>query len=350
MWMTRPLPSPTAGHPPRRVIQGLWIRRAASRASHGASRASRRSTDRHVHSPAPIASPSPPTPGNRFVTIQDNPRVHSPPFMILCPNHMAVTLAPTTKRGARQRTLDQARTPTGRGGWRPRAGRKPTGTRVCPRHRARPAHTRSHPVHVVLRTVAAVGRLRRPGPYHAIREALDLILDREDFRVVEISIQHNHIHLIVEADDRSALSRGMQGLAVSIARRINRALGREGTVFAHRYHATPITTPKQMRAVLAYVLGNWRRHHEDERNLAAGRAAVDPYSSGPAFTGWRDRPATLDLPADYQPLPTARATCWLLTTGWRRHRPLSVREEPGPLASALRRRTTQIVSLEDHDD
>ena len=74
------------------------------------------------------------------------------------------------------------------------------------------------------------------------------------------------------------------------------------------------------------------------------------HSSGPAFDGWRDRPASLDLGADYRPLPTARATCWLLTTGWRRHRPLSVREEPGPLASALRRRTTRIMSLEDHDD
>ena len=263
---------------------------------------------------------------------------------------MAVTFAPKTSRRARQRTLDQARRPTGWGGWRPGSGRKPTGTRVCPLHRVRPAHARSRPVHVVLRTVAAVGRLRRPGRYHAIREALSVALDREDFRIVEISIQHNHLHLIVEADDRAALSRGMQGLAVSIARRINRALGRTGTVFAHRYHATPITTPKQMRAVLAYVLNNWRRHHEDERTLAARRAAVDPYSSAPAFTAWRDRPTTLDLPADYQPLPTARATCWLLTTGWRRHRPLSVREEPGPLASALRRRATQIMSLEDRDD
>ena len=248
------------------------------------------------------------------------------------------TFAAPPKRSAAQRTLDQARKPSGWGGWRPRAGRKPTATRVCPLHRARPALSGRYPVHVVLRTVAAVGRLRRGVTYHAIRAALALTLDRADFRVVHVSIQHNHLHLVVEADDSTALTRALQGLTISIAKRINQALGRTGPVFAHRYHATPITTPKQARAVLSYVLNNWRRHHEDERTHAARRAPVDPYSSASSFDGWRDAPADLGLPADYERLPVARPTTWLLTTGWRRGRGLSVHEHPGPLATALRRR------------
>ena len=259
--------------------------------------------------------------------------------MILALIEMSATaFAARPKRGTAQRTLDQARTPSGWGGWRPGAGRKPTGKRVCPLHRARPALSARYPVHVVLRTVAAVGRLRRGVTYHAIREALDVTLAREDFRVVHVSIQHNHIHLVVEADDSAALARGMHGLTISMAKRFNVALDRDGKVFAHRYHATPITTPKQARAVLAYVLGNWRRHHEDERTLAARRAPVDPYSTAPGFDGWRDAPPDLGLPADYQRLPVARATTWLLTAGWRRAGGLSVRAHPGPLTSALRRR------------
>ncbi|HEY2031032.1 MAG TPA: transposase [Myxococcales bacterium] len=67
----------------------------------------------------------------------------------------------------------------------------------------------------------------------AFREAVD----RNRMRIAHYSIQGNHLHLVVEADDGSALSRGMQGLAVRIARRLNAHLGRRGAVFADRYHA-----------------------------------------------------------------------------------------------------------------
>ncbi|HVV86655.1 MAG TPA: transposase, partial [Kofleriaceae bacterium] len=151
-----------------------------------------------------------------------------------------------------------------------------------------------------------------------------------DFRVVHVSIQHNHVHLIVEADSRVALARGVQGLCISMSRRLNRRLRRTGRVFAHRYHATAITSPRQTRHALGYVLNNWRRHREDHASPAARRAPVDPYSSGPAFDGWRNLDEPLGFPPDYEPLPTSRPTTWLLTTGWRRHRLVAVRERPGP--------------------
>jgi len=80
---------------------------------------------------------------------------------------------------------------------------------------------------------------------------------------------------------------------------------------------------------LSYVLNNWRRHREDFLNAASQAAPIDPYSSGPAFDGWRTVDESLGLPAAYEPLPTARATCWLLTTGWKRHGAIGTRERPG---------------------
>ena len=238
------------------------------------------------------------------------------------------------KRGERQRTLDEARTASGRGGWRPGAGRKPTGKRVGPEHRRRVELDPRHPLHVTLRASAAVGRLRKRHAYQAAREALMKQLGREDFRVVHVSIQHNHVHLVVEAAHRHALARGVQGLCISMSRRLNRRLGRTGRVFAHRYDARPITSPRQARHCLAYVLNNWRRHREDWRTPEARRAPVDPYASASQFDGWRELSpdeARASLPRDYQPLPTARATTWLLTIGWRRHGAIGVRERPGPL-------------------
>jgi hypothetical protein len=145
--------------------------------------------------------------------------------------------------------------------------------------------------------------------------------------VVHASVQHDHIHLLVEADDTAALAAGIKGLTLSISKRLNAALGRAGRVFPHRYHATLVTTPAEARAALVRVLNNWRRHDEPE---ASRRARVDPYSTAAAFDGWADPPASLGLPADHQPLPVARPTSWLLAIGWRRHGLIELDELPDP--------------------
>ena len=107
--------------------------------------------------------------------------------------------------------------------------------------------------------------------------------------------------------------------------------GRKGRVFAYRYNAKPITNPRHMRNALAYVLNNWRRHHEDLRSPAAGQARIDPYSTAIHFDGWREA-SRFAVPDGYEPLPSADAQTWLLRVGWRRHGRISVYEEPGALA------------------
>ncbi len=215
-----------------------------------------------------------------------------------------------------QGALDfRARTRDGKIAKRP--GRKPTGRRSDPRHRPRPTVDAKHPVHVVLRVVRAVGNLRTRHAYRAIRGAIATCAARTDYRVVHASIQSNHLHLLIEADDKAALSRGMQGFAISAAKRLNRELRRrKGEVFAFRYHATPITSPTQARNAIAYVLNNWRRH----RNDARAPHRIDPYSSADRFFG---------TPRD-QSLPCIRPTSWLLGDGWTRAGPIDTDEIPGP--------------------
>ena len=78
----------------------------------------------------------------------------------------------------------------------------------------------------------------------------------------------------------------MQGLTVRLARRINAALGRDGKLFAERYHARVLRTPTEVRTVLRYVLLN-ARHHAAERGETTWRGWVDPCSSGAWFGGWK---------------------------------------------------------------
>jgi REP element-mobilizing transposase RayT len=181
-------------------------------------------------------------------------------------------------------------------------------------------HKRRFPVHVVLRVLADVPRLRQWKIYAELKKAFGKA-SRETFRLVQYSVQGNHLHLIVEAEDKVALSRGMQGLAIRAARAINRAVGRKGKVFFDRYFPRTMTFPQQVRRGLVYVLNNYL-HHADGEPV---HGAIDPFSSAAHFAGWR-----YDLPPNIrrgeQVCPPPRT--WLLTTGWLRHGKLRFTEPP----------------------
>ncbi|MBV8759307.1 MAG: transposase [Deltaproteobacteria bacterium] len=220
------------------------------------------------------------------------------------------------------------------GGKRAGAGRKKSSTSDAP-HRARPRVRKYDVQHVVLRTCKDVPRLRRGKTYQAIARALRRTPSDPTFRICHTSIQRNHLHFLIEANDAAALSHGMRSLAIMAARAINKILGRNGRVFAYRYHATAISSPRQMRNALSYVLNNWRRHDEDESCEAAHRAALDPYSTALSFRGWREGvfaiPAGCERLAGYEPLPAAAPETWLLRVGWERHGPISAFDVPGRL-------------------
>ena len=106
-----------------------------------------------------------------------------------------------------------------------------------------------------------------------------------EFRICQFSIPGTHIHLICEATSNGALSRGVQGWSVRVARGVNGRLEREGSLFDDRYHVAILTTPTQTRNALCYVLQNARRHGE---RLDAQFHGIDPFSSAWWFDGWKD--------------------------------------------------------------
>jgi REP element-mobilizing transposase RayT len=191
--------------------------------------------------------------------------------------------------------------------------------------------------------VGDVASLRQRDTYLQLREATIVTAKRADFRIVHLSIQRNHLHLLVEANHKEALSRGMQGFSISAAKRVNAAITartgvrRTGRVIADRFHARPLTSPRAVRHALAYCLNNFRRHGEDRVGVARAWKA-DPFSSGPLFFGWKElehSPVLWPLRPTNHPLVVHRPRTWLLSKGWQEHHPLiSVWEVPGPKASA----------------
>ena len=164
---------------------------------------------------------------------------------------------------------------------RKKPGRKP-GARASIPHQVRPAHHKWNPLHITMRAIAGLPSFRQQLLVAAFERAIR-DTRREDFRIVEHSIQVDHLHLAVEADSKEALARGMKSFAVRANRLFNVASGRgRGKVWRDRYHRRDLTTPRQVRNALVYVLNNARKHG----TISLEGLVIDPGSSAPWFSGW----------------------------------------------------------------
>lgn len=193
------------------------------------------------------------------------------------------------------------------GAGRPRTRSHPGLDRPGVPHLARPEFSRHCPVHVTQRVQSGVGYLRGHRRAQIIEEALRAVRLRCGLRVVHYSIQGNHLHLIVEADGAVSLSRGMQALAIRIARRLNALAGRSGGVFVDRYHAHALVTRREVANAIHYVVGNYRHHSRE-----------------PIPSGWRDPLSSAAFvaaaPGDAAPVTAPRT--WLLRIGWKLEPPV----------------------------
>ena len=103
----------------------------------------------------------------------------------------------------------------------------------------------------------------------------------------------------------------LQGLAIRIAKSLNKVWGRKGKVFADRYFDRILRTPREVKNALAYVLKNstkHRVHHEKKPDI---------FSSGMFFDGWREwRKEEFTVS---EPTMVAPAHTWLLREGWQVH-------------------------------
>ena len=169
------------------------------------------------------------------------------------------------------------------------------------RHAKRP-EVQNGAVHVTMRLCAGLPSMRRPRTYRVLERAFRQGNERKGFSLVHYSVQSNHLHMLVNAENKACLGKAMQGLAVRIARALNKLWKRKGTVFFDRYHSRVITpTVYQVKKVLRYVLQNARKH-----GVSLPRGEPDPFSSARWFNWWqwpgRSRPRRSP--------PIAEPLCW----------------------------------------
>jgi REP element-mobilizing transposase RayT len=209
------------------------------------------------------------------------------------------------------------------GGARPGAGRKPGAQRRDP-HRQREPLASRHPCHVTLKVKRDVHQLRSAKLMNELERSWREASDRGRFRLVQYSIQVDHVHLIVEASCARDLACGLKSIVARFARAVNRVWHRTGAVLADRCHVHVLRTPREVRNAIAYVLLNARRHLAKRGKALPKPARVDPASSGRWFDGWlRGSVGSTDPPV------VAPPRTWLLLTGWRQLGLIDPAEVPG---------------------
>lgn len=189
-------------------------------------------------------------------------------------------------------------------------------------HGVRERFGRPLPTHVTLRVRDGVPSLRTVPIVAEIARTFSRGCSRPGFRLVHYSLQGNHAHLIVEAQNQVALACGMKAIGARLARAVNRIAKRTGPVLAERYHHRLLPTPTEVRNALRYVLLNAQHHAKKAAGAVAKRVQFDPASSAEWFDGWKAgntaAPNAMARSAAAPSPPIARARTWLLTTGWRR--------------------------------
>ena len=178
---------------------------------------------------------------------------------------------------------------------RPGPGRPKIKTPKRHTHQSRPELKQGSAVHVTLRASSQVPNLRSRKRFTVIKRAFVKFCGDKNapFRLVHFAVLSNHVHFVVEAHGKQALSMGMQRLLHSISRRLNalsvseaggtlstkagayhKQRGWLGRAFADRYHAHVLGSPTEMERAVHYVKYNAEQHY----GSVQGRAA-DPFSS-----------------------------------------------------------------------
>jgi len=157
--------------------------------------------------------------------------------------------------------------------------------------------------HVVLRIQRGLPWLRTPRTYRVLEGAIRDRNTKLGFAVVHYSVQGDHLHLLVEAEGKRELARGLQGLLISIAKRLNRWWRRRrGSVFADRYFCRLAAGAREVKRALHYVLNNARKH-----GSWSSPDQPDPFSSARWFWGLVKRGRDICRPLRTSPVAEARS-------------------------------------------
>jgi len=139
------------------------------------------------------------------------------------------------------------------------------------RHTSRPFLKRPASLHLTIKVQRNKDEIKNKSVLKLLKHAI-LRARFQGLKVLHYSLEYDHVHLLIEADNNHILGKGMQAFGVTMAKGINRLKRLKGAVYKHRYHFRQISSPRQLKSVMNYIFTNGMKH-------GTAKTMVNPYNS-----------------------------------------------------------------------
>ncbi|MBC7714103.1 MAG: transposase [Rhizobacter sp.] len=127
------------------------------------------------------------------------------------------------------------------------------------RHTSRPELHRPCSLHLTVKIKKIKADIKNKTILHFLKRAI-LNSRKQGLKVIHFSLEYDHVHLLIEADNNIVLGKGMKSFGVTLSKAINKVKNQKGGVYKHRYHFRQISSARQLKNVMKYIFLNGVKH------------------------------------------------------------------------------------------
>ncbi len=127
------------------------------------------------------------------------------------------------------------------------------------RHTKRPYLSKPTSLHLTVKIKKNKAEIKNKSVLAILKRAI-LNARKQGLQVIHYSLEYDHVHLLIEADNNFILAKGMQAFGVTFSKAINRLKRLKGEVYKHRYHFRRISSSKELKNVMNYIFTNGLKH------------------------------------------------------------------------------------------
>lgn len=127
------------------------------------------------------------------------------------------------------------------------------------RHLARPHLKKPSSLHLTIKIKKIKADIKNKSILSILKRAI-LNARKKGLRVLHYSLEYDHVHLLIEAENNTILGKGMQAFGVTLSKAINRVRKLKGGVYKHRYHFRQISSARELKNVMNYIFSNGMKH------------------------------------------------------------------------------------------
>jgi REP element-mobilizing transposase RayT len=139
------------------------------------------------------------------------------------------------------------------------------------RHTERPLITKPTSLHLTVKILRTKANLKKKMVLSILKRSI-MNARKMGLRVIHYSLEYDHVHLLIEAENNFILGKGMQSFGVTFSKALNRLRKIKGTVYKHRYHYRKIVGARQLKNVLNYIFNNGIKHK-------TAKSLINPFNS-----------------------------------------------------------------------